>query len=323
MTRVLMIVYVFCLVISFLMVKPSHAYDLPGVNLGFTSFLDGAPPAGPGLYYSQYIQYWNADKFAGKDGNNAFPAFADEDLSAWISLSQLIYQSDQEMLFGGKWGLDVIIPFLSLDLDYAVDNTFGFPEDNSGGFGDIVIGPYLQWDPIMGEDGPIFMHRFELQMILPTGKYDKNRELNPGSNFFSLNPYWAGTLFVTPKLSVSTRIHYLWNAKNNDPNRNFTAIGANDTQAGQAIHLNFDMAYEVLPKQFRVGINSYYLKQFTDTKINGNDVGGRREQVFGIGPGAVYHFSKNDHVFFNYYIESLAENRPYGDRFNLRFVHHF
>jgi hypothetical protein len=255
------------------------------------------------------------------NGDRLLPASADEELKAWISLSQFIYQSDKAVLLGGKWGLDVIVPVASIDFT----STLGAngPLDNGTGLGDILVGPFLQWDPIMGPNGPRFMHRIELQMIFPTGQYNPNRELNPGSNFFSVDPYWAGTLFITPKWTVSTRIHYLWNAKNNDPNRAYVAQGATETQAGQAIHLNFATAYEVLPHRLRLGINGYYLKQITDTQMNGNDVNGTQERVFGIGPGAVYHFSKNLHFFINAYFESMAENRPEGERVNVRLVYHF
>ena len=297
---------------------PVQAYDLPSVNLGFTSFLDGGPPSGPGLYFSQYIQYYTSDKF--EDIPDA--AAADEDLDAWISLSQFIYQSDQKLLFGGKWGLDVIIPLVSLDYSSA-QGDLGLL-DNGSGLGDILVGPFLQWDPIMGSNGPIFMHRIELQMIFPTGEYDENKELNPGSNFFSFDPYWAGTLFITPKWTLSTRIHYLLNADNNDPNRAYKyGMGANDTRAGSAIHLNFASAYEILPKRLRLGVNGYYLKQINDTQVNGVDVPNTKEEVFAIGPGAVYHFSKDVHLFVNAYFETMAEHRPKGERVNVRLVYHF
>jgi hypothetical protein len=298
---------------------PVQAYDLPAVNLGFTSFLDGGPPSGPGLYFSQYIQYYTSDKF--EDIPDAIAA--DEDLDAWISLSQFIYQSDQKLLFGGKWGLDVIIPLVSLDYSSAQGDN-GPILDNGSGLGDITVGPFLQWDPIMGSNGPIFMHRIELQMIFPTGKYDENKELNPGSNFFSFNPYWAGTLFITPKWTVTTRIHYLLNADNNDPNRKYKLLmGANDTRAGSAIHLNFASAYEILPKRLRLGVNGYYLKQINDTQVNGVDVPNTKEEVFAIGPGAVYHFSKDVHLFVNVYFETMAEQRSKGERVNVRLVYHF
>lgn len=289
---------------------PVWAYDLPVLNLGFTSFLDGGPPAGPGFYFTEYGQWYTSDRFTDQHGNKFVPS----KLDVWVSLSQLIYQSDQKLLLGGKWGMDVIVPFVAFDLDPK-----GAPlTDNGAGMGDLLVGPYLQWDPIMGQNGPVFMHRVEFQMLLPTGRYNHNDSLNPGSNFFSIDPYWAATWFIQPRWTASWRIHYLWNDENDEPGGGFSTL-----QAGQAVHLNYATDYEVLPKQLRLGINGYYLKQVTDTKINGSDVSGRREQVVGIGPGLVWHISQNDHIFANAYVECAAENRPEGERYNLRWVHHF
>ena len=290
----------------------AHAYEQPSVNLGFTSFLDGGPPAGPGWYFQQYLQYWSASDLKGLD-------FAPKpELDAVISLSQLIYQSDQQIL-GGTWGLDVIIPFVSLSLEQG-----GSPlTENSSGFGDLLIGPYLQWGPIMGEEGPIFMHRVELQMIFPTGSYDERHALNPGSNFFSFNPYWSGTLFMGPRWSASVRVHLLFNQTNSEPPMLYTMQGIESFRAGRAIHGNFSISYDVVPRQFRVGVNGFFFNQISDTEFNGAGVSSADEEVFAIGPGMLYSFSQEDHIFANLYFESSAKNRPEGWRLNLRWTHHF
>lgn len=296
--------------------NPVFSYDLPSVNLGFTSFLDGGPPAGPGFYFAQYIQYWNADTLTDNSGNKALPNTADEDLNVWISLTQFLYQSDRQIFNGVRPGLNIMIPTIDLDMSYSHNNS-AFPQDNGSGIGDILVGPFLQWDPVMGKKGPLFVQRIEFQCLLPTGKYDKDKALNPGSNVFSFNPYWAGTFFFTQRLTASARIHYLWNAKNHDVN------GYDDIQAGQAVHANFAMGYEILKNKFRAGINGYWLKQITDTKRDGKKDHDSKEQVFAAGPGMVYHLSKDNHIFLNSFFETKAENRPEGFRFNVRWVHHF
>lgn len=296
-----------CLLLSALLATPVAAFDQPlPLNLGFTSFLDGGPPAGPGFYFTEYVQFITADQLTDH------PASPNADIDAWVSLNQFIYQSDKKVWLGGKWGLDVIVPLVSID---ASDNN-GIVTDNGTGLSDIYVGPYLQWDPIMGANGPKFMQRVELQFILPTGKYDSTKALNPGSNFFSFDPYWAGTYFFTPKLTASWRLHYLWNAKNNDP------FGASNAQAGQAIHGNFAAAYELMPNRLRAGVNGYFLSQVSDSEVNGVK-NSTREQVLALGPGALYSFSKETHLFANVYFETNVHNRPEGERFNLRLVHHF
>ncbi len=304
-----------CLILAVLPVGPAAAYDQPaGLNLGGTSFLDGIPPAGPGFYFQEYIGYYTADKFP----EIGAPIDPDTSLDVWVSLNQFIYQSNQKLLFGGKWGLNVIVPVVSIDVD---DDTH-ILTDNGGGLGDVFVGPFLQWDPIMGENGPVFVHRVELTTIWPTGKYDDDRVLNPGSNFFSFNPYWSATWFALPKVELSTRVHYLWNDKNDDPFDSPAPPVVEDSQAGQAWWANFAASYEILPQQLRAGINGYYFKQIERSEVNGDKVSGI-EEVFAIGPGALFSFSQHTHLFFNAYFETDTELRPEGERFWLRFVHHF
>lgn len=311
------VLIVLCSVFLGLAAAPSAgAYDLPSLNLGFTSFLDGAPPAGPGYYFSQYAQYWRSDEFKNHTGEAALPPAANEDFKASISLSQLIYQSDREVLPGAKWGVDVILPIVSLETGYGVTN-YDFPTDSGRGIGDILVGPFLQWDPVLLKKGIVFMHRVELQLLLPTGRYEAEDAINPGSNVFSINPYWAGTAFLTPRVSASARLHYLWNGENDG-----TLSGA-ALRPGQAFHANFAVAYEVRPDKLRVGLNGYYLRQITDSELDDRDIETSPEEVLGLGPGLVWHISGDSHLFLNLYLESQVENRPEGTRLNLRYVHHF
>jgi len=295
---------------------PAAAYDLPNVNLGFTSFLDGAPPSGPGWYPTQYLQVYSAGRLTDNRGRSL--GLPKQDITVFASLTQLLYVSPIK-IGPGALGLDLIVP--AIPASSADDGLNGAALKAQQGIGDILIGPFIQFDPIMGEKGPVFLGRVEAQMILPTGKYDPTAAVNPGSNFFSFNPYAAGTLFLTPDWTVSARFHYLWNATNDRPNISFGPTVLS-TKAGQALHANFATEFSVT-KELKLGVNGYWLQQISDTLANGIAVPGRRERVYALGPGALLAVNKDNFLFFNAFYEFGARNRPEGQRYTVRWVGHF
>ncbi len=302
--------------------QTANAYDEPNLNLGFTSFLDGGLPAGPGFYAVEYLQFYTANKLTDQNGNNlTLPngsAFPKTDVNALASLTQLIYVSSLKV-GSASLGLDVIVPAVaSANVADGLNNSV---LKGTTGVGDLLIGPLIQFDPIMGANGPLFVQRIEFQILAPTGDYDRTAAVQPGANFWSFDPYWSGTYFITPDWTASARIHYLWNGVNDDPN---VALGptAYSSQAGQAFHMNFATEYAVT-KELRIGLNGYFLQQTTDTLVNDIPVPGRKERVAALGPGFMYSWGPEHTLFFNAYQEFAAENRPEGERFTLRYVQHF
>ncbi|WP_245524081.1 SphA family protein [Methylobacterium nonmethylotrophicum] len=294
----------------------AHAYDMPALNLGFTSFFDGAPPSGPGWYPSQYLQVYSAGRLTDNRGRSL--GLPREDVTVIAELTQLIYVSPIKV-GPGTFGLNLILP--ALPHAAVNDGLNGAVLKAREGVGDLLVGPFYQGDPVMGPNGPIFMGRIEASVILPTGRYDPTAAVNPGSNYLSFDPYVAGTLFLTPDWSVSGRFHYLWNARNDRPNVSF-GPAISTTQAGQALHANFATDYK-LTKDLVVGANGYWLQQITDTLANGVAARGHRERVFALGPGALWSINADNFLFFNAYYEFGARNRPEGQRYIMRYVGHF
>ncbi|MFC6478753.1 transporter [Pseudomonas asuensis] len=264
-----------------------HATDLPAVNLGLTSFYDGAPvPGGPGWTGSIFYTHYDAKRITDNKGNKVSIPKSTTQIDT--TALQLIYQGTGGPL-ESDWGVSALLPILiSAKVEDGLRNSVLNAND---GVADLSLGLYLQSKPIVRDGKIVFSQRVEADISLPTGRYSKNYAINPGSNFFSFNPYWAATYWMTPKVSISWRAHYLWNAKNSNPSLKSYDSGISEVQAGQAIHFNYNILY-ALNNKFQVGINGYWLSQFTDTKLNGNSVSGRRERIQGIGPGFMYGFSK-------------------------------
>ncbi|AWN73606.1 transporter [Legionella anisa] len=309
----------FCFSLAFLLASSSTlAYDQPVVNLGYTSFYDGSPPSGPGFYFQDYFQYYTSNRFNDNKGNKL--PLPRTELDVVANVTQFIYVTTKK-IFGANLGFATLLPWVvNARVDDGLDNMI-LKADN--GPGDWWVGPALQFDPIMRKDGkgPLFVQRFELDVVIPVGRYSSLNAINPGSHFLSLNPYWAFTFWMTPKLSAAARLHYLWNGVNHSPNVAFGPT-VHSTQAGQAVFGDIAVGYAIIEK-FTVGVNGYFFNQITDTLVNGVGVPDRKERVWAIGPGMVYSLSKNHFIFLNVYSEQGARNRAQGTNGILRFVAHF
>jgi hypothetical protein len=278
-----------------------------GINLGGTSFYDGFSGA-PGWAWLSSVRFASANKIKDNDGNDAAP-FNSPRISSRVWVNQISYATTASV---GGWRpqFTALLPWVSLDSSFGPGPSL---RDSGAGLGDITLGAALQSPPVTDAVGnPVFVQRVELDVIAPTGSYDRTADINAGSGFVSFNPYWAATLLPAPRWELSWRLHYLYNAKNNKPAASlalpYAGSAVTSTQAGQAVSLNFTSSYALSP-DLSVGINGYYFQQVTDSKANGVAIKNARERVLGIGPGLMWRIADDKSLWVNAYTDTAVRNR--------------
>lgn len=270
----------------------------PAVNLGDTSFLDGI--AGPG----GVIEVIGDGAHDGKvvDGMGRTIPGAD----AVNSISELTHFAwiTQKRIFGGWYGAEIVTVAAHVNAGST---------GRSGGWGEVTVSPLiLQWKEKKIGCLPIDQ-RVVFDFELPVGEYTPSSAVNISAREFTVHPYYAITVFPLSRLETSWRVHYLWNSANNNPP---VATEAKSTQAGQAVHFNATVAYNV-GKHLWIGPNAYFLRQITDGRINGVPLRDSPERVGAIGPGMVWNQGKWS-FYANGYHEFGARNRPEGNKLVLR-----
>lgn len=275
---------------------------MPPVNMGGTSFLDGV--AGPGILIEPgVLEHYHASRFVGSSGA-AIPGH--NSIDTWSNLFHVAYITTHQVL-GGFYGIEALVPVASID----IQTDFG-PRGKQSGLGDILVSPLIVEWPNRTLFGKTYFSRFAVLAMLPTGSYDAGRAVNPGSNAGGGFAYYSFTIFPQPKLETSWRVHYLWNASNSEP---FRPLGQRSTQAGQAVHANYAMSYELSPA-LRVGVNGYVLQQVSDHQMSGTSLANSKERVVAIGPGVTLSRGFWS-LFGNVDVETMARNRPEGYRVNV------
>jgi hypothetical protein len=291
-----------CVLLLLLLCSVSRAQQqaaLPAVNLGDTSFLDGI--ANPGWVVELIGQGVHDNKTLSNTGQLVSGI---TDVNSGAALLHIAWLAPKPRILGAWYGAEVV-----LSAAYVDTGGHGVGQ----GLGDVTLSPFiLQWPRHTLFGMPIYQ-RADLDIDAPLGRYSPDRPVNIGNNAWALNPYYAVTLYPAKRFETSWRVHYLWNATNHAPP---IATGDSTTQAGQAIHFNATASYEIV-KNVYVGANGYYLKQTTDARANGIDLPNSRQQIGGIGPGAVVNHGKWFY-FVNAYHEVGAENMSEGNKLVLR-----
>ena len=311
----------------------AEAFNQPPYNLGLTNAMDGAIP-GPGIYAMAYSQFYSANKIkVNVDVDPSLKSVLEEtDLTTLAAVWQIAWISKQELL-GGFLGWNVVIPVVVLDTKGDINGLVTAGQiENTGGIGDIITGPVIQWS---GKSlfGKPYFHRIELDVIVPTGKYSEDYLINPGANIVTFNPYYAFTLFPTPKTDFSMRIHYAWNSTNNSPYVDLYGPEGS-LQPGQNFHFNYTLQQNIY-KTLWFGVSGYAMWQLTDDDLD-NAGGGlsavvpgladalvQKEKVFAIGPIFSLTPLKNLLVSWASAWEMGAENRPEGFKTTFKVLYGF
>ena len=270
----------------------------PMVNLGDTSFLDAL--GAPGFLLEQIGDASHAGTATDGSGHAVPNAPAVNSIS---SLTHGVVLTKHHV-FGAWYGAEAIVSAAHLNA--------GSP-GAVGGFGDLTVSPLiLQWKQ-KKIGSTLLNQRFVLDFEAPVGEYSRNLPKNLSSHAFTIHPYYAFTFFPTHRIETSWRTHYLYNGVNNSPPYRTNSFS---TQAGQAVHFNATVAYE-LPHDLWIGAYAYFLKTITGPKVNGISVNASPEQVGSIGPGLVW--DRGAYLFYvNGYHELGAVNRPEGNKLVLR-----
>lgn len=266
--------------------------------LGAEGYFAGALPP-PGFHFINYLMYYHAGELKDSNGDEV-PIDFKADVAAEVARG--IYISDIKIL-GANLGWHVIVPLVYMKMEI----TEAALDESRASIGDIDFAPF-----ILGWHTDFFHFVAGLDIIAPTGQYDKNYTVNIGCNHWTFEPALAASFIHPSGVSASVKLMYDIHTENNDTK----------LETGQQFHLDYNAAY-MLVDNFRLGVCGYYLIGLQDDKLDGSKIPDSKEQVLAVGPSAMYSFNPGFHLIAKVQFETQAENRPEGTKAWLKMIYSF
>src|SRR5271168_2071388 len=173
----------------------AKAQQLPSVNLGDTSFLDGI--AFPGWVVEDIGQGEHDNKTLSNTGQ-ALPGITD--VNSGASLLHIAWLAPHPRILGAWYGTEVVLTGAYVDTGgHGIGQGMG-----TSAFAPII----LQWPKHTLFGMPIYQ-RADLDVYTPTGHYSPDHPVKIGSNAWSLDPNGAVTLYPSKRVETNWRVHYL------------------------------------------------------------------------------------------------------------------
>lgn len=259
---------------------------------GAEDFMSGAAPP-PGTYFINYFDFYSANGFKDKHGENMFPFKAD----IFANTFRLIHITDKQLL-GGFWGMHIFIPLVKMDVHTSPGGS-----DSREGLGDIIVDPFiLSWH---GKNWHLIT---ALDIYCPTGEYDRDRVANIGRNYWTFEPIVAGTYVTDNGYELSAKFMYDVNTRNEE----------SDYRSGQEFHVDYTLAKKL--GNLNLGVGGYYYQQTTDDDAQGATMD--KGMTVSVGPQLKYDY-RNMSFTVKYLFEVESYNRPQGNNLWAKFSYAF
>ena len=304
---------------SVVLAGEGYGNHYPGGN---EDFMAGAlPPAGTSVFINYLVDY-NSTTLRADNGSRQGIGSAQNpkvsfNLNVLINAFRYVKVTNIRLM-GGDLIWHIIVPVgyqkVSMDASPAVD----LGTQAKTALGDIEAGIGIAWHP-----SKTFHHVGALDIVAPTGAYDKNDLSNLGRNYWSISPLWAVTYLgdkdsPIPGFELSAKMMYWFNTINT----------ATSYTSGQEFAADYLIGQHV--GNWAFGINGHYLYQTTKDKQYGSTAydpftgaqTGVQGTYFSAGPAISYNIPHGC-LTFKYQRDLYAENRPEGDKFWLKWVFAF
>jgi len=261
--------------------------------MGSDQWAIGAMPP-PGLYAQVFASHYRADSLRDNRGDKVPVDFS---VTADSVSPRLIWVTDQKVL-GGALAFHSIMPLVDMKIDLNSQS------QNKRGLGDMFFGSAL------GFHHSDKLHSLvALDVIAPTGEYDRNDLTNIGRNYWVVEPVVAASYIDPTGLNADIKMMYDFNMENR----------ATNYRSGQEFHFDYSVGWAVSPN-WVVGVGGYFYRQTTDDRVDGEQLSDNKGRAFAIGPSIKYDSGKGWFLSAKWQQESNVRNRAEGDAYWLKLV---